>query len=280
MYYPELGGAIDDQIPSQFARARTTLASFACTLIKQLSNDGKDTVLSHGSGCFWRHNGDVFILTARHVLTGRSPFDDTILSQENQYIPKRITVFPTVTANPNAWLRQNLTVEINHDPPNFLQDPEFDQLRTDIAALFLCHDEPAQICCLNDDNSIFGELFTLVGMDCSVVGYPTPHFSGLMVHIWKRGSIALETNLQLDRKPMFLLDANTSPGFSGSPVFRQHFGPLPVLQDDSSIELKVDNVRTISFVGIYAGRLRHRHVGGEVPFVFYANRIPRLFQQR
>ena len=35
---------------------------------------------------------------------------------------------------------------------------------------------------------------------------------------------------------------------------------------------------TTSFVGIYAGRLEHPHYGGEVPFVFYANRIAEMFK--
>lgn len=50
---------------------------------------------------------------------------------------------------------------------------------------------------------------------------------------------------------------------------------------DDAIEIHIDGavfladrVLTTSFVGVYAGRLSHSHYGGEVPFVFYANRIP------
>lgn len=275
-YTPILGGAQNNQFPLQFSRAPVLSTSLACSLVKQLSNDGNDTVISHGSGCFWRHNGSVYLLTARHVLTGRSPFDDSILSQHG-FIPCRIMVYPTVRTGPEEWFRRVATVEVNHDFPNWVQDPEFDQLRTDIAAILICSDNDATIRCLNDDRDIFLDLYSLVGMECSVVGYPTPHFSGLMTPIWRRGSIASEPRLPLDGKPMFLLDAATSPGFSGSPVFRQHFGPLPVQQEDGSLTVSLDNVRRISFVGIYAGRLQHSHFGGEVPFVFYANRVSRIF---
>lgn len=274
-YLPNLGGAESNQFPLQFSRSPANATSLACTLIKQLSNDGSGAVLSHGSGCFWRHNGSIYLVTARHVLTGRSPFNDEILSK-NGFIPRRITVYPTRIEN-NQWFRQELTVEVNSEKPNWLQDPEFNHLKTDIAALHLGVDRDSTFRCLNDQTDIFDEIYTLVGMECSVVGYPTPNFSGLMTPIWRRGAIASEPRLPLDDKPMFLLDAATSPGFSGSPVFRQHFGPLPVQGQDGSIEMMLDSVRKLSLVGIYAGRFSHAHVGGEVPFVFYANRIPVLF---
>ena len=274
-YLPNLGGAESNQFPQQFGHSPASETSLACTLIKQLSNDGSGTVLSHGSGCFWRHDGSIYLVTARHVLTGRSPFNDEILSK-NGFIPRRITVYPTRVEN-NQWFRQEVTLEVNPEQPNWLQDPEFGHLKTDIAALHLGSDSVSEFRCLNDQTDIFDEIFTLVGMECSVVGYPTPNFSGLMTPIWRRGAIASEPRLPLDDKPMFLLDAATSPGFSGSPVFRQHFGPLPVQEQDGNLGMALDNVRKLSLVGIYAGRFSHAHVGGEVPFVFYANRIPMLF---
>lgn len=275
-YAPTLGGTHNSPFPLQFSRAQVNSTSLACTLIKQLSHDGKDTTLSHGSGCFWRHNGSVFLLTARHVLTGRSPFDDSILSH-NGFIPGRITVYPTLI-EPDGWSRRGITLEINHDQPNWIQDPDFEVLRTDIAALHIATDEGQNFRCLNDATDIFDELYTLAGMECTVVGYPTTQFSDLMTPVWRRGSVASEPLLPIDGKPMFLLDAATSPGFSGSPVFRQHFGPLPVTQPDGTTTVNLDNIRKISFVGIYSGRLKHAHLNGEVPFVFYGNRVPRLFE--
>lgn len=274
-YTPILGGSQNNKFSLQFNRSGVNPTSLACTLIKQLSNDGSDSVISHGSGCFWRHKNYVFLLTARHVITGLSPFDNRILS-ENGFIPNKITIYPTVVS-PETWYRKTITINIDHNEPNYLEDPEFETLRTDISALYIGEDEDSKIRCLNDQTDIFDDLYTLVGMECSVVGYPTSMFSDLMTPIWRRGSIASEPMLPIDGKPMFLLDAATSPGFSGSPVLRQHFGPLPVQQPDKSVNVLMDNVRTISFVGIYAGRLKHVHASGEVPFVFYGNRVPRLF---
>lgn len=272
---PVLGGGMPVGFESQFPKATVSVVSMCTTLIEQLSNDGNDTVISHGSGCFWRHKGIAYLLTARHVLSGRSPFDNSILSDKG-YIPRKIRVYPMFDIGGGDLVRASTEVEIPEDGC-WLEDPKFEELRTDIAAL-ACWTEPdKRLHCLNDSPELFEEMFTHVGMECAIVGYPTTQFGDLMLPVWRRGSIASEPLLPVDGKPMFLLDAATSPGFSGSPVFRRHFGPLPVLEADGSISILADRVMTTSFVGIYAGRLQHPHVGGEVPFVFYGNRVPEIF---
>ena len=272
---PVLGGNLPERFVSQFATSSISTISMSATLIEHLANDGSDTTVSHGSGCFWRHGGIVYLLTARHVLSDRSPFDDSLLSKDG-YVPRRLKVYPMFNLEPGRLLRASTEVDIPEDGC-WLQDPRFPELRTDIAALALVTDPDRKIYCLNDTPEIFEEIFTHVGMDCAIVGYPTTHFGNLMMPVWRRGAIASEPLLPVDGKPMFLLDAATSPGFSGSPVFRRHIGPLPQLQADGSTNILADRVMTTTFVGVYAGRLEHPYYGGEVPFVFYANRIPETF---
>ena len=276
VHTPILGGDPTSSFECQFATSSISSLSMCCTLVEHLSNDGASSVVSHGSGAFWRHGDDVYLLTARHVLSGRSPFDDTVLSSLG-YIPERIAVYIARQTVEHRWVRTRVDIILS-EAGSWLEDPEFSTLRTDIAALRVAGDPQQQINCMNDHADIFGELFTHVGMDCAVVGYPTTSFGGLMTPIWRRGTIASEPALPVDGKPMFLLDASTSPGFSGSPVFRRHFGPLPEQQPDGSLSIMVDSVMATKFVGIYAGRLQHPHFGGEVPFVFYGNRVPLLFR--
>jgi hypothetical protein len=272
---PVLGGNSPIGFESQFPTATISMISASATLVEQLANDGSETVVSHGSGCFWRHQGVVYLLTARHVLSGRSPFDDSILSPTG-YIPQRFRVYPMLNLGSGQLARTMTNVSVPNEH-SFLQDPKFADLRTDIAALACMTDPDGVINCLNDAHEIFEDVFTHVGMECAIVGYPTNHFGNLMMPVWRRGAIASEPLLPVDDKPMFLLDASTSPGFSGAPVFRRHIGPLPQLQSDGSLNILADRVMTTSFVGIYAGRLQHPHFGGEVPYVFYANRIPAIF---
>lgn len=281
-YSPTIGGAPTVSFPRQFPHSRIAHISLATTLIEQLSNDGEETVVSHGTGFLWRHNGNIFLVTARHVITGRDPFDDQPMSNMG-YIPRRLRIYPMIEsgAGTDNWGRTMVILEMMlDDGPAWIQDPEFDTLRTDIAALEVPTPPGVTVRCLNDEPDLTEDIVTYIGMDCAVVGYPQPKVGGLMTPIWRRGTFASEPYLPVDNKPMFLLDAATSPGFSGSPVFRRHIGPAPIQYPDGSMETKLDALITTSFIGVYAGRLRHSHYGGEVPFVFYANRLPFIFNHQ
>ena len=218
----------------------------------------------------------VILVTARHVLSGREPFEDALISP-NGYIPNQIRVFPTISGDGVSWIRAITHMDLyDNDRPVWIEDPEFAELRTDIAVLPFGADSSLQVRCINDEPDLEKELFTRIGFECSIVGYPFHDMTGLMTPIWRRATIASEPYLPVDNKPMFLLDATTSPGFSGSPVFRVHIGPLPVPQPDGSIQVYIEKMVSVSFVGVYAGRLQHKHIGGEVPFVFYGNRLARI----
>lgn len=276
---PQLGGKPSAQFPLQFPTAKIGSVSMASTPIHQFANDGSGDIMSHGTGFFWRYENSIYLITARHVLTGLSPFDDSVLSDKG-YIPEQFAIFPTKHTPDNAVFRVQHRFQLDHSRTAvWLQDPEFELLRTDIAALKVFTDTDQDVICLNDDKDLFNDQMALAGMPCAVVGYPLPNPVGLMTPVWRTGNLASEPLLPIDDKPMFLMDASTSPGFSGSPVFRRHYGPLPIQKQDGSITVKVDNVVATSFIGVYAGRLSHRHFGGEVPFVFYGNRIPTILAQ-
>lgn len=197
VHVPILGGDSRSPFPLQFSESKISGISLSATLIEQLSNDGNDTLVGHGSGCFWRGQSGVYLLTARHVLSGRSPFDDTVLSSKG-YIPQRLAVHPAIELRPNYWTRQRIVIDLGDVDFGWLEDPDFHSLRTDIAALPLKTDGLPRVSCLNDSLDIFDPLFTHIGMDCAIVGYPTPNFGGLMTPIWRRGTFASEPSL--DRK--------------------------------------------------------------------------------
>jgi hypothetical protein len=268
----DIGGQVELAFPAQFPDAKVNQISYATTPILQFSNDGEDNLVSHGSGFFWRSKGEVFLVSARHVFTGLHPFSDELMSSSG-YIPERFKVFPFVQFTPTIQTRIEHPFATNILAKNLFEDPQFKELRTDIAVVKLELDMPEKVLCLNDTN-VFENLLSHVGFECTVVGYPLPNLVGLMTPVYRKGSIASEPRLAIDGKPMFLLDATTAPGFSGSPVFQIHIGPAPVVNEDGSLSVLTSSILTTKFVGVYAGRLQNRHFGGEVPFVFYGNRIP------
>jgi hypothetical protein len=269
-----MGGTNNVNFPLQFPQPGMHRISAASTLIRLLSNDGEYSEVTHSSGSFWRHNGIVYLLTARHVVSGRHPFSDTLISATG-YIPRHLMVYPTIMMAGDQWARVPVRITMNDEEGGWLQDPEFENLRTDIALVPMIADLAGPVFCLNDDLDFLADIYTTVGLECAVVGYPTSNFGGLMSPIWRTGNFASEPWFPIDNKPIFALDVLTSPGFSGAPVFRRHIGPLPVRKADGTIDIDLNKIVTNSFVGIYSGRIDHPiHLNGEVPFVFYANRIP------
>src|SRR3546814_6477703 len=69
--------------------------------------------------------------------------------------------------------------------------------------------------------------------------------------IWKRGSLASDSNVSMNRSPAFLVDSAVTSSMSGSPVLRR-FGYKSRISESGTI------VETASYnlIGVYAGRLQ------------------------
>ncbi|MFO7484518.1 hypothetical protein [Oceanibaculum nanhaiense] len=94
-YIPKIGGRAVSDFPLQFKNSNISSISISCSPILQLSNDGLDSVVSHASGFFWRKGKRCYFVTARHVLTGKEPFEDKIMSKSG-YIPRSFMVYPSI----------------------------------------------------------------------------------------------------------------------------------------------------------------------------------------
>ncbi len=281
-YTPKYGGSITPDFPPQFPEAPTSVLSMTVVVIEQLANDGTGKALSHGTGFMWRAADGLWLITAKHVLTGRNPFDDTHLSA-TLFEPSEIKVHFGVGRGSPIYGREAWTIPLYDKDkcPLWSEDPEFEKLKTDIAALPIDLGR-SDIFCINDepDFGLYDNMFTHVGFQCFVVGYPTLAVSGFMLPIWRSGSIASDPRVAIDGKPIFLLDAATGPGFSGSPVWRLQIGPTAFHDSSLPTGIRIDSDAVIrpSFVGVYAGRLNHPHIGAQTPYVFYANRIPLILR--
>lgn len=276
-YVPKYGGAAAASFDLQFPNSIINPMSFAVCLIESLSNDGNFSVISHGTGFFWRKCGRVYLVTARHVLSGRNPFDDSVMGKMG-YIPENLIIHLAMGRKSGNY--QRLKYKMNLLKCNqrlWIEDPEYKTLRTDIAIIPIDVDIE-DVHCLNDYEVVFNpcRIYTDVGSQCFVVGYPTTHVTALETPVWRLGVIASEPKLPIDHKPIFLVDAATGPGFSGSPVFRVHYGPAPMYDKsvESGVALKMEAIKRTEFIGVYSGRLDHKHFGAQTPYVFYGNRVP------
>lgn len=279
MHIPKIGGAHPKNFDCQFEHADSSGLSFCTTPIFLLANDGTESIVSHGTGFIWRHASQCYLISARHIFSGTEPFSDKLISP-NKYVPKIISCYISVMFNGSLHRLKIPKLELyEDDQPLWKQDLEFEILRTDIAALPIKIelDQGVEILALNDDANLNKPIYTQVGMECVLLGYPTINVTDFATPVWRKGIIASEPLLPIDNKPMFLLDASTTHGFSGAPVLRRQWGALPKRLENGQFEVDIKSILATQLVGVYAGRLNHKSVGGETPFVFYANRIPYLF---
>jgi hypothetical protein len=70
-----------------------------------------------------------------------------------------------------------------------------------------------------DSTNLYSSLSMYPGQDLFVVGYPSDSGHIYPLPIWKRGTIASESNLLNVKISWFWIDATTRGGMSGSPVF-------------------------------------------------------------
>ncbi len=90
-----------------------------------------------------------------------------------------------------------------------------------------------------------------VGQDAFVLGYPKGLMNQGLMPVWKRASIASEPELDVDDKPIMLIDTATREGMSGSPVIAVSRSS-GFRRDETGTVHPVDRARRL---GVYSGRV-------------------------
>jgi S1-C subfamily serine protease len=104
------------------------------------------------------------------------------------------------------------------------------------------------------------DIFVGVGMAVSVVGYPFGRTRGAEFPIWKTGHVASEPDVNFQDRPVFLIDATTRRGMSGSPVYFQLGDPGYLTRNRTALvghgfvsPVPEDRTRLL---GVYSGRIQ------------------------
>ncbi len=274
-YIPKLGmspGVItfEPQFSGSF-----DMRSVASTPIEYFGPSG-EKLPQHASAFFYRHKGKVYLVSARHAITGLDAFTDNCISSSG-YLPDRIAVYPSRRVNDTAdnveapSSPEIIEVRSADGEPLWVEDPRFAEFRTDIACVEFLGLRTNAICCINE--GIDERLLANVGVDCFVVGFPSSNYHTPHHPIWRRGSLAYEPMSPIDNKPIFLVDAMTSSGMSGSAIFQRWHRPAPLVDGDG-ITVHASNIISTRFIGVYGGRIANKTELGQIGYGWYANRIP------
>jgi hypothetical protein len=258
-----------------FAGTKFDLLSFAVTPLDILFQGEQ---VAQGSGFFWRRENKLYLITNWHNVTGRNPFNNSLLNAGG-CVPDAVRCWITyrdpISGNTQAN-RESITLPLyeHYYEPFWFQHKDFKTLRVDVVALNLVARDATRIVTLQDYG--YAEIFTQVGHDVFIVGYPLANPEAKMP-IWKRGSIATEPLAGWDGKPVFLIDAASRKGMSGSPVFRRVFGPAPLCEASAdNLIVQADAVVTTQFAGIYSGHLTETEASVTLGLAWHDNLIEEI----
>jgi len=250
-----------------FVQAASDTRSLCCTPIELLSKDGTEIVISTATGFFWLHNGQAYLVTNWHVVSGRDPFTGEIINT-NGYIPSQFNFYGASTEVRDGSVvidRKLIRITLGPHVEEILEKPPIiaggpvdlwampfpnemvfgrDTNRKGFAGADVV------TCFINEGK--FQRILTQAGDECVILGYPLRNYEGGMFPIWKRGSIASDVAFGVGGRPVFLIDAATTPGMSGSPILRRATSFTADNRDIGAIQ----QFYTLDFIGVYAGRLQ------------------------
>jgi hypothetical protein len=110
---------------------------------------------------------------------------------------------------------------------------------------------PADVCPYHLDLSLAEvDLEIAPSEPLSIIGFPLGLSSGGMFPIWKTGHVASDMDVDYGGLPVFLVDATTKHGMSGSPVIARRIG---MSRRPGTIVIGGGTVQR--FLGVYSGRI-------------------------
>lgn len=212
--------------------------------------------LGTATGTALQHGGKHYLVTNLHVVSGKNTETGELLDP-NGAVPNVLRIAFHVTGRLGNWkwcdilLRDADMVPLWHAHPN----PAFDVAIVELDPM----PEDATVYPL-DWRLAATDMIARPGMPVSIIGFPFGLKSAGLFPIWKTGHIASEPELNVDRKPVFLIDATTRGGMSGSPVvLRLNSG----YSTSDGREILAGGFQT-RFLGIYAGRIHEDSEIGRV----------------
>lgn len=209
-----------------------------------------DTYLSLGTGFMWKVDGQIFLITNWHNVSGINPFTGKHLSNTLAE-PNSIRVWWNTRGQLGNKFAMNHPIRDGEGRPLWWIHPKHGR-KVDVVALPISPSDQAEPYPINTMDN-FANLQVQVGVELFVLGYPFGIGPGGLP-IWKRASLASEPELAGASQDLhMLLDTASRPGMSGSPIIRRTWGTAPMA--DGGVAMIAGGSAT-KFVGVYSGRIQ------------------------
>lgn len=188
--------------------------------------------LASGTGFFVEYSERWWLITNRHNVTGRNQAGEC-LDKQNAAVPNELTVYvpafmpPSGEPDPESydhdigpgWRPIQIRLYDQNEQPKWIEHPELNE-RADFVALEF---EPFELMVKKSYRPLPESCASVLQPSdrVSIIGFPFG-FSGTgKFGIWVSGAVASEPLLDYGDLPVFLIDARTRPGQSGSPVLSE-----------------------------------------------------------
>ena len=215
----------------------TTLSLF----IQPMKNGN---VLGSATGFVVEHHNASYLVTNWHVLAGKNPETGEQLARD---CPTDIAIWHHREPL-GHW--QSVTQPLFDRAGNHLWVEHPQGNNVDVVALPLDLSHGTQTFPL-DLSLADVDMAAYCAMPVHILGFPLGLAASGRFPIWKTGHIASEPEIDVEGRPLFLIDATTRGGMSGSPVFARQVGS----RMDRAGNLIVQPGMFTRFLGIYAGRI-------------------------
>ena len=201
--------------------------------------------IGQATGFVVAYDSKNYLVTNRHVVTGRHFASNQPLSTTGA-VPDKIAVWFHVRDKLGSWVCRELSLFGKSGERKWKEASQ--EENADVVALPV-NDTP--------DTAIYPLDLTLADTDLllppsepvSIIGFPFGMAASGKFPIWKTGHIASDLDLDYDKKPVFLIDAKTRSGMSGSPVLARRLG-----MHVGATGCVLGGGDVVRFLGVYSGR--------------------------
>jgi len=207
--------------------------------------------MATGTAWFASLAGSLYLVTAKHNLTGRNVNSGRFLGSR-QTGPNNLVVRGRRNSTEIGWVNATFPLLDDAWQPLWFEDPSnpvFDVAVLPIAPSDLLAIDPWII----DKPEPAFEPILNVTDDLFIPGFPRGFAYNIDMPVWTRATVASEPGVGYNSLPMFLVDARTTRGHSGAPVvLKPRINQSVAMVDGSLIEATTTDAWV---AGLYSGRV-------------------------
>lgn len=222
----------------------------------------EDTGLSIATGFTVQNEHGVFLVTNKHVVTGRNLFTGELCHSKGA-IPNRIKI-AFHGSKLGSWQEMTFTLQNNEGRDVWIEHPN---PSVDVVLIKL----PSTLANIElhnlDLNLAKTNMLLEPSEPVSIIGFPAGITTVGKLPIWKTGHIASDLDIDCKDLPIMYIDATTKGGMSGSPVIAKRDNGYRARFLEDRVAYLTGESRE-RFLGVYSGRHTSLLEGIEVGIVW------------